>query len=170
MAPAGGEPPLLHPLARRQALGPCNQGKVDFSLLNTHGRLAEHFLGGGPAHVRKVTTPIGQTQALGEAARRVVVGPADTVNNVHVVNAVNDAGAAAIPCGGLGHLSPQFEGLGRIALLRTKSALGNANQTGRTRIDQRPLQRGGRFSANALGPSFASSLWKTRLLSSASTA
>ena len=169
MAPRQRNPPLLHPLPGRQALSADNQRQITRSRQNSFGCLTEHLLGGGSTHVRKMPAAVLEPEPAREAGRRIVVCPAHAKDNVHVVYGVHDPLPAAIQSGALGHFDPQLEGLGRIALFCANCPLGNTDQTGRTRIDQRPLQRGGRFSANALGPSLASSLWKTRLLSSAST-
>ena len=82
---------------------------------------------------------------------------------------VEDVRAPAVGGGGPADLLPAVEGLPCVPLLRADGALGDADDAGRARLDHFAVHTGSRFSAKALGPSTASSLWKTCWASSDSS-
>ena len=114
-------------------------------------------------------------QALGEPADRVVVGPGLAVDDLEALEVAEQGGPAGVVGCGPGHLLPHVEGLGGVGGLGTRRpprALGHADEARRARVERHryfPCQTGARFSAKALGPSLASSVWKILLLISCSS-
>ena len=117
-------------------------------------------------------SPGWQTQRGGERAGQVIVMPAQTAHDIQFIDTVNDGGDCrnpprrawrllySAPADAAHHRPP-----GRHVFWATPTMQGSWLFM-RSLSRYFPVQRGGRFSANALGPSFASSLLNTRPLSS----
>ena len=102
--------------------------------------------------------------------------PAQAAHDIQFINTVEYGVVSTIGHGPAGYFYILIERMRSITLVLAPRFLGDSYNAGQLVVhsswlfigvpDYFPVQRGGRFSANALGPSFASSLLNTRPLSS----
>jgi hypothetical protein len=169
-APFRPAPLLLEPLLRGERFPAHDDGGLATSCEDLGGRLLEHVLWRRSAEAGEVTITFAEAEPFGQAPRGVVVLPAQAVDHVQAVDGSEHGRRPAVRRRLPADLFPLDERLGRLPVIGTMGALGAADQARGSRIHHLPFHTGARFSAKALGPSFASSLWNTRLLISVSTA
>ncbi len=168
MAPVRPLPRLLEATPGVEGLGPADDADVEVARQDRRGRVVDQDLWGRAADAGVQAVGRVDAQRLGQSARGIVVLPALAVDDLEAVDPSQHVAARLGIGRRLPHAAfPHGQGLRTGPVLGSGDELGDPDDAGRPGVDAHlPCQLGARFSANALGPSLASSLPNTTLLSS----
>src|SRR5581483_12301720 len=142
-----------------QRLGSGDDGEIHRTGEDRRRRLLDQDLWRGAPDARVEAVPRRDAELGGQAPDRVVVLPRLAVHDLQAVGRGEHPARTGVLGCACAHLCPHVERLGDVAAV---ALLGDADDARRPVVHYAPFQTGSRFSANALGPSLASSVAKTR--------